>query len=303
MAADERGRRARGRAPRARGAARRARRRRTRIRVASAVLVPAALLCGALVWWPWEGGEGASALARTRLAVRTPAPPSAPVSPVSSASSASSASPSAGSGPEKEKERKEDRTRTGSLPRHGSGKFRTAAPPHADTQGTGTVHRYRVEVEEGSGLATGPAAAEVAGVFGNPRGWTRTGRDAFRQVGSGPAGLVIRIATPDTVDRLCGAYGLRTRGEVNCRVGATVVVNLKRWLQGSPQFDGPLAEYRALIINHEVGHWLGHGHETCPGPGRPAPAMMQQIDGLKGCVANAWPYTADGTYISGPSVP
>jgi hypothetical protein len=74
-------------------------------------------------------------------------------------------------------------------------------------------------------------------------------------------------------------------------------------MRGTPRFDGPLAEYRALIVNHEVGHWRGHGHETCPGPGRPAPAMMQQTDRLRGCVANAWAYTAAGAYVSGPPVP
>ncbi|MFH8471159.1 DUF3152 domain-containing protein [Streptomyces sp. NPDC018000] len=304
MVGEERGRRARGRGQ-GRGAVRRARRRKTRIRVTGAVLVPGALLlCGALVWGPWGGGEGASASA--------PGSRSTPGSPRPSAS-ADDAKADTGTGagkgrtaekkPESGKRVDLSRTPSTSVPVHGSGTFVTAAPVHTGSQGTGTVHRYRVEVERGTGLATRPAAAAVSEMFADPRGWTRTGRDAFQQVDSGQAGLVIRIATPDTVDRLCGAAGLNTRGEVNCRVGTTVVVNLKRWMTGSPQFDGPLAEYRALIINHEVGHWLGHGHETCPGPGRPAPAMMQQIKGLKGCVANAWPYTSEGTYLRGPSVP
>ncbi|MFJ3598655.1 DUF3152 domain-containing protein [Streptomyces sp. NPDC090126] len=78
---------------------------------------------------------------------------------------------------------------------------------------------------------------------------------------------------------------------------------LKRRQLGSPRFDGPVSEYRALIVNHEVGHRLGHGHGTCPGRGRPAPAMMQQINGLKGCAANARPYDARGRHPSGPQVP
>ncbi|WP_405899282.1 DUF3152 domain-containing protein [Streptomyces sp. NBC_00727] len=177
----------------------------------------------------------------------------------------------------------------------------TVARAAATAGGDGKA--YRVEVEDGSGLDADKAASVVARILAAPRGWSHRGEHTFRQVAKGPVGLVIRIATPGTTDRICGESGLDTHGEVNCRVGAVVMVNLKRWQTGSPEFDGPLGEYRALIINHEVGHWLGHGHETCPGKGRPAPAMMQQIDGLKGCVANAWPYDAKGRYLGGPAVP
>lgn len=177
----------------------------------------------------------------------------------------------------------------------------TVAREGASTSGTG--YAYRVEAEDGSGVDPDAAAAEVARVLAAPRGWSHHGERSFRQVAGAGAGMVIRIATPATTDAICGQGGLNTHGEVNCRVGREVIVNLKRWQRGSPEFRGPLREYRALIINHEVGHWLGHGHETCPGPGKPAPAMMQQIDGLKGCVANAWPYDAAGKYLGGPSVP
>lgn len=186
------------------------------------------------------------------------------------------------------------------IPASGPGTF-TVARAGVTSKGRGSA--YRVEVENGIGVDPDRAAADIAAVLADPRGWSHGGERSFRQVADGSAGLVIRIATPATTDRECGAYGLNTRGEVNCRGGEKVMVNLKRWQLGSPQFDGPVSEYRALIVNHEVGHWLGRGHETCPGKGRPAPAMMQQIDGLKGCVANAWPYDAKGRYLGGPKVP
>ncbi|MFI1092022.1 DUF3152 domain-containing protein [Streptomyces sp. NPDC020917] len=194
------------------------------------------------------------------------------------------------------------RTTTRAVPEHGSGVFSTA---HASGRavGHGTVRRYEVQVEGGAGISAADAAREIQGILGDPRGWTADGHDAFQLVSSGPADFVIKIATPDTVDAICGAAGLHTHGEVNCDVGPTVVVNLKRWLLGSPQFPGPIHGYRALIVNHEVGHRIGHGHEGCPGPGKLAPVMMQQIDGLHGCKANAWPYDADGDYVRGPRVP
>ncbi|MEU9073664.1 DUF3152 domain-containing protein [Kitasatospora sp. NPDC048538] len=187
-------------------------------------------------------------------------------------------------------------------PAKGAGTF-TIAPANAQPVGRGKVRRYRVEVEDGIGIEATAAAARIHDILGDKRGWTNDRKNGFQLVAGGSYDFTVKIASPATVDRICGASGLDTHGEVNCNVGDQVIVNSKRWNTGSPQFSGPLEEYRALIINHEVGHRIGHGHETCPGHGKPAPAMMQQIYGLKGCTANAWPYSAEGGYLSGPAVP
>ncbi|TDC76685.1 DUF3152 domain-containing protein [Streptomyces hainanensis] len=188
------------------------------------------------------------------------------------------------------------------VPETGPGTFR-AAPGGGAPVGGSDVLTYRLQIEDGIEIEPDAAAAEVGDILADPRGWTTGGDTGFQLVEEGPSDFVVQIATPGTVDAICGQYGLDTGGEVNCSVAQTVVVNLRRWVQGSPQFAGPVEEYRALIINHEVGHYLGYGHEGCPGPGEPAPAMMQQIKGLDGCVANAWPHDENGEYLSGPSVP
>ena len=55
-----------------------------------------------------------------------------------------------------------------------------------------------------------------------------------------------------------------------------------------------LAAYRTYQVNHEVGHYLGHGHVSCPGSDRAAPVMLQQSMDLGRCVPNSWP-TLDGS--------
>ncbi|MFF0744345.1 DUF3152 domain-containing protein [Streptomyces sp. NPDC004111] len=186
------------------------------------------------------------------------------------------------------------------VPAIGSGSF-AAARITGSPVGTGTLRRYQVQVENGSGVSPAQAAAEIQAIVAHPQGWAKNGRGRFQLV-SGRADFVIRIATPATADKLCAEAGLDTGGELNCETGRGVVVNLRRWLLGSPQFDGTPATYRHLIINHELGHALGLGHLGCPGPGKPAPVMMQQIKGLDGCRSNAWPYAANRTYLTGPTL-
>ncbi|MFC9508204.1 DUF3152 domain-containing protein [Streptomyces sp. NPDC057002] len=188
------------------------------------------------------------------------------------------------------------------IPATGPGTF-TVAPGSGTEAGQGTPLRYRVEVEDGIDLSAPDVAEQVENVLADRRGWTADGRSAFRRVSSGPTDFVVKVATAGTVDKICGQYGLDTGGEVNCNVAKNVMVNLKRWLRATPVYAKDVKAYRALIINHEVGHFLGHGHVGCPGPGKPAPAMMQQIKGMRGCAPNVWPYDEQGRYLTGPAVP
>ncbi|MFJ9926051.1 DUF3152 domain-containing protein [Streptomyces misionensis] len=194
---------------------------------------------------------------------------------------------------------------TGSgVPAKGTGAFVTARAGGAKVGQGSRPLRYVVKIETGLGISPAQAADEIADILAAPRGWTRNPAFAFQLVSAGQShDLTVSIATPGTADALCWA-GIHqdTGGEYNCEVPGGVVVNLKRWVEGSPTFDGPIHDYRALIINHEMGHFLGYTHTTCPGPGRLAPVMMQQIKGLHGCVANAWPYDRSGAFVSGPTV-
>jgi hypothetical protein len=152
-----------------------------------------------------------------------------------------------------------------------------------------TVHTFRVEVEIGAqGPSVADALATIEAVLGHPAGWTATGKHAFQHLGSETPALSILIATPETVDRLCAP--LDTEGYFSCRNGKRAVLNVERWKAGVPHWTVSLEEYRAYLINHEVGHYLGMGHVTCPAAGEPAPVMQQQSIDLMACEPNGWPH-------------
>ena len=159
--------------------------------------------------------------------------------------------------------------------------------------GSGPLKRFVVEVEDGIGIDGAAFAAAVETTLGNPASWGSGGRLSFQRVGAAEAAtssydFKVTLVSPGSMERYCPGVG--TGGYTSCRYGERAVINLARWATAVPHYDGDVETYRHYVINHEVGHALGNGHVDCPGPGQPAPVMLQQTLGLDGCVKNAWPY-------------
>jgi hypothetical protein len=141
-------------------------------------------------------------------------------------------------------------------------------------------------------------AAVVDEVLADERSWIASKRWRFQRVAAGTTPhFYVMLATPGTTDRLCAKAGLQTNGIFSCRYGSNVVINLRRWTNGADGFTD-MDVYRNMVINHEVGHFLGHGHVNCPGGGRLAPVMQQQTKSLQGCKPNPYPYP-DGVHYVG----
>ncbi|WP_413752795.1 DUF3152 domain-containing protein [Streptomyces sp. R-74717] len=180
---------------------------------------------------------------------------------------------------------------------HGSGKFE-AVPGTAKAPGRGHKYRYRIDVEQGLGLDASLFARAVQETLNDDRSWAHDGAMTFERISSGDPDFVITLASPGTTGDWCRKSGLdTTEDNVSCDSAATerVMINAYRWAQGSSTF-GPdkLSAYRQMLINHEVGHRLGHDHVSCRTPGALAPVMQQQtksldIGGIK-CRPNAWVY-------------
>ena len=131
---------------------------------------------------------------------------------------------------------------------------------------------------------------QAQATFDDPRGWRASGV-AFRRVATGGAfRLVLSEASQ------VPSFSSGCSSEWSCRVGNSVVINQTRWKHASPMWNQrgrSLRDYRHMVVNHETGHWLGHGHRYCSGGGALAPVMMQQSKGLSGCVPNPWPTASE----------
>ena len=122
------------------------------------------------------------------------------------------------------------------------------------------------------------------------RGWARLGVK-FKQVDSG-GDFDLVLSQPEYMT----SFSSYCSSDWSCRVGKSVIINDKRWQKTSKawgEYGGSIRDYRHMAINHEIGHWLGHGHQNCNVSGESAAVMQQQSIDLQGCKFNPWPLESE----------
>lgn len=121
------------------------------------------------------------------------------------------------------------------------------------------------------------------------RGWARMNVRFVEVASGGSFSLVLATASEVGAVPGCGS-------DYSCRSGRYVLINQDRWMGATSSWNtagGSLRDYRHMVVNHETGHWLGHGHSSCGGAGQPAPVMQQQSISLQGCSFNPWPLASE----------
>ncbi len=182
----------------------------------------------------------------------------------------------------------------------GSGTFRVL-PGTSGIIGSGPLKKYTIEVENGiTGVDLAAFQNTIDATLADPRSWIGGKNVSLERVSSdAEADFRITLTSSMTVRTLCGYdQKIETSCWENTIGPSRVVLNVARWVRGDTQFGQDLATYHLYMINHEVGHALGHVHSFVCLPDGQAPVMMQQTITLKEnqgvgpkiCTPNAWPY-------------
>ena len=191
-----------------------------------------------------------------------------------------------------------------------SGQQSTPEPLTADERADILAKAEQTATESGNGVITYTYCVASRGEVGDltefanmvfstlndPRGWPRAGVIFQENEGADPntdpnaCSMTLTLAAADQMT----SFSTECSDEYSCRVGNDVIINIDRWnnaTEGWLNAGGTVERYRTMVINHEVGHRLGHldNELTCPAVNQPAPLMQQQSMDLLGCVPNEWP--------------
>ncbi|MBC7746408.1 DUF3152 domain-containing protein [Pedobacter sp.] len=178
-----------------------------------------------------------------------------------------------------------DALRAATVPKIATPAWLQAAP---ETSRTVT---YRVETRGTITTDLAEFKASANQTLNDSRGWSRLGVRFDQVETDGDFVLVLSEASQMTT---FSATGCDTT--YSCVVGVHVIINQDRWLNATPSWTeggASLVDYRHMVVNHETGHWLGHGHTYCGTKGQPSTVMQQQSMSLQGCTANAWPLASE----------
>lgn len=189
----------------------------------------------------------------------------------------------------------------------GAGTYRTL-PGRSAVVGQGPLQQYAIDVENGiSGIDSEAFAAKVEQTLADRLSWAGSGAVSLQRVDTAEARWRISLTSSLTVRQLCG-YEIKVETSCWAPEHSRVVINNARWVRGAPAYLGRLEVYRTYVINHEVGHALGHLHaHACLSNGL-APVMMQQTIGTRSvtgqlCRPNQHPYPPGAADAPGQEEP
>lgn len=93
---------------------------------------------------------------------------------------------------------------------------------HEKAPGKGNLLRVRVDVEKGLPLDGRLFADAVYKTLNDKRSWAHAGSRTFERVSTGPADIVITLASPGTTATWCAKSGLDTTVDnVSCDAAST----------------------------------------------------------------------------------
>ena len=192
-------------------------------------------------------------------------------------------------------------------PRRGENTFHYGQTTGKVAGTAGTLRRYRIAVEDGTGEDIEAFGDQVDAALSDKRSWIASGNLRLQRVAEGePYSFTVYLATAATSHDMCARGGTNTNENgkpyTSCRTVGHVIINLDRWNLSVDEFVDakiPLSVYRTYVANHETGHELGNHHVLCPGRGKPAPVMQTQTLALNGCKPNPYPYV-NGKLNTGP---
>jgi hypothetical protein len=263
-------------------------------RVAAVAVLALALVVGIMlgpVVFGLAGGNGATPSATATSAAPTTTEPT--IEPPTSEEASTSDEPPTSATPTLTPEQRADRDAGvvgDEVAVTGSGDIEVVPGSSEAPDGDAPVMTVRVEVEPDLEIDGERFADFVMTALNDPRGWGADGSVRFERT-DGEADIRVVLATPTTVDSMCAP--LATNGRWSCGRYGHAALNAERWVHGADAFldaGGTMTEYREYLVNHEVGHLLGHPHESCPGEGEVAPVMVQQSISVQGCLPNGWPF-------------